>query len=97
MGNGSTCVDINECDTAQPCHPGVRCVNLRPGYRCESCPSGYNGTTLEGVGLELGGSRKQICLDINECENNNGGCDPHMECINMEVINKQFNLFEKLA
>nr|XP_033201541.1 cartilage oligomeric matrix protein [Bombus vancouverensis nearcticus] len=84
MGNGSTCVDINECELAQPCHPGVRCINLHPGFKCESCPPGFAGPIVEGVGLEIAMVRKQICQDINECENNNGGCDPYMTCINTE-------------
>ncbi|XP_017767633.1 PREDICTED: cartilage oligomeric matrix protein [Eufriesea mexicana] len=83
-GNGSTCIDINECEIAQPCHPGVRCMNLRPGFRCEPCPPGYTGVPMEGIGLEFARGRKQVCQDINECENNNGGCDPYMECINTE-------------
>ncbi|XP_016914350.2 cartilage oligomeric matrix protein isoform X2 [Apis cerana] len=83
-GNGSICIDINECELAQPCSLGVQCTNLRPGFRCDPCPPGYTGTMIEGVGLEIAMSRKQICQDINECENNNGGCDPYMECINME-------------
>ncbi|XP_017791439.1 PREDICTED: cartilage oligomeric matrix protein [Habropoda laboriosa] len=83
-GNGSTCVDINECDLVQPCHPGVRCINERPGFRCDPCPSGYTGSVIEGIGLETAKSLKQVCVDINECQNNNGGCDPFMECINME-------------
>ncbi|XP_043262172.1 cartilage oligomeric matrix protein [Colletes gigas] len=84
VGNGSTCVHVNECELAQPCYPGVRCINLRPGYRCDPCPSGYNGTMIEGVGLEVARVHKQICQDINECKNNNGGCGPYTECINTE-------------
>ncbi|XP_076394197.1 thrombospondin isoform X3 [Megachile rotundata] len=82
IGNGSTCLDVNECEVAQPCYHGVRCINLRPGFRCESCPPGFSGSIIEGVGLEIARHRKQICHDINECETNNGGCDPYMECIN---------------
>ncbi|CAL7948852.1 unnamed protein product [Xylocopa violacea] len=84
LGNGSTCVDINECELTQPCYPGVRCINLRPGFRCEPCPLGYTGSITQGVGLDVAKSRKQICRDINECENNNGGCGPYMECINTQ-------------
>ncbi|CAK9821391.1 THBS3 [Anthophora retusa] len=83
-GNGSTCVDINECELTQPCYPGVRCINSSPGFRCEPCPSGYNGSGVEGIGLEVAKSSKQICVDVDECQNNNGGCDPYMECINLE-------------
>ncbi|XP_076645729.1 thrombospondin isoform X2 [Halictus rubicundus] len=84
VGNGTSCVTLNECELAQPCHPGVRCVNLHSGYRCEPCPRGYTGTIVEGVGLEFARTHKQICHDVNECLIDNGGCDPHMECINTE-------------
>ncbi|XP_029053542.2 cartilage oligomeric matrix protein isoform X1 [Osmia bicornis bicornis] len=84
IGNGSTCLDLNECEVAQPCHPGVRCINLRPGFRCEPCPPGFTGSAIEGVGLDIARSRKQVCHDINECEINNGNCNPYMECINTE-------------
>ena len=81
-GNGSTCLDIDECELANPCYPGVQCYNICPGYTCEACPPGYIGSSIEGIGVEDARIRKQICKDINECENNNGGCKPHVECIN---------------
>ncbi|XP_012054952.1 PREDICTED: cartilage oligomeric matrix protein [Atta cephalotes] len=84
VGNGTVCLDANECELARPCHPGVRCMNLHPGYRCDRCPTGYTGPMTEGVGVEMARTRKQICQDINECETNNGGCDPYSECINTE-------------
>ncbi|XP_012525370.1 cartilage oligomeric matrix protein [Monomorium pharaonis] len=84
VGNGTVCLDANECELARPCHPGVRCINLHPGYRCDRCPTGYTGPMTEGVGIEIARARKQICQDINECEINNGGCNPYSECINTE-------------
>ncbi|XP_018343575.1 PREDICTED: cartilage oligomeric matrix protein isoform X2 [Trachymyrmex septentrionalis] len=84
VGNGTVCLDANECELARPCHPGVRCMNLHPGYRCDRCPTGYTGPMTEGVGVEMARTRKQICQDIDECETNNGGCDPYSECINTE-------------
>ncbi|XP_011869679.1 PREDICTED: cartilage oligomeric matrix protein isoform X3 [Vollenhovia emeryi] len=84
VGNGTVCLDANECELARPCHPGVRCINLHPGYRCDRCPTGYTGPITEGVGVEMARTRKQMCQDINECETNNGGCDPYSECINTE-------------
>lgn len=77
----------------RPCHPGVRCINLHPGYRCDRCPTGYTGPMTEGVGIEMARSHRQICQDINECETNNGGCDPYSECINTEVRNLNEELF----
>jgi len=80
-----TCFDINECELAQPCYPGVRCVNLEPGYRCGSCPTGYTSPRIEGIGLEMAKTNKQNCKDVNECLIKNGGCDIHVECINTQV------------
>lgn len=85
VGNGTVCLDANECELMQPCHPGVRCINLHPGYRCDRCPTGYTGPMTEGVGVEMARLQKQVCQDINECESNNGGCNPYSECINTEV------------
>ncbi|XP_014469756.1 PREDICTED: cartilage oligomeric matrix protein [Dinoponera quadriceps] len=84
VGNGTTCLDVNECEMAHPCYPGVRCINLHPGYRCDPCPRGYLGSYVEGIGVEMARKQKQVCRDINECETNNGGCNPYSECINTE-------------
>lgn len=89
---------MNECELARPCYPGVRCINLHPGYRCDHCPRGYVGSFVEGIGVEMARSQRQICRDIDECENNNGGCDPYLECINTEVRNlrESFETIETL-
>ncbi|XP_063819539.1 thrombospondin-4 [Pseudophryne corroboree] len=81
-GNGVTCTDIDEC-RLNPCFPGVRCINTFPGFRCESCPPGYTGPIVQGVGTTYAKQNKQICLDINECENGrNGGCVSNSICTN---------------
>ena len=62
----------------------MRCINLRPGFRCEPCPPGYTGNAPEGIGLEAAIRNKQICSDIDECAYGNGGCKG--PCINTPVI-----------
>ncbi|XP_053597826.1 cartilage oligomeric matrix protein isoform X2 [Microplitis demolitor] len=82
-GNGTKCQDIDECDLTQPCDPRSQCINISPGYRCLPCPSGFTGTESEGIGIEFALRNKQICQDINECDDGrNGGCVPNSECIN---------------
>ncbi|XP_060550837.1 cartilage oligomeric matrix protein [Pantherophis guttatus] len=81
-GNGTHCTDINEC-TANPCFPSVRCINTEPGFHCESCPPGYRGPPLKGVGLAFARAKKQICNDVNECEEGTArNCVSNSICIN---------------
>ncbi|KAM5193200.1 thrombospondin-4 isoform 1-T2 [Mantella aurantiaca] len=81
-GNGIICTDVDEC-RLNPCFPGVRCINMNPGFRCDSCPPGYTGPVVQGVGTTYAKQNKQICLDINECENGrNGGCVANSICTN---------------
>ncbi|XP_065214930.1 thrombospondin-4 isoform X1 [Planococcus citri] len=77
--NGTACAEIEECKL-NPCDPKVRCINLRPGFRCEPCPPGYTGNAPEGIGLDAALRNKQICSDIDECAYANGGCKG--PCIN---------------
>lgn len=44
-----------------PCHMGVRCINTSPGFRCGSCPAGYTGPQVQGVGLAYATANKQVC------------------------------------
>ncbi|XP_013414446.1 fibropellin-1-like isoform X2 [Lingula anatina] len=81
--NKQVCVDINECVEGDPCAPGVRCVNLEPGYQCEACPPGFRGDAVRGVGLEFAKNNKQICVDINECVEGDP-CAPGVRCVNLE-------------
>nr|XP_025970928.1 thrombospondin-3 [Dromaius novaehollandiae] len=82
-GNGTHCADIDECAHANPCFPGSKCINTAPGFRCEPCPRGYRGNTVSGVGADYARASKQVCTDIDECnDGNNGGCDPNSICTN---------------
>uniref|UniRef100_A0A8C1DD77 Thrombospondin 3b n=1 Tax=Cyprinus carpio carpio TaxID=630221 RepID=A0A8C1DD77_CYPCA len=80
-GNGTHCQDIDEC-TAQPCFSAELCVNTAKGFTCESCPIGFTGPTLKGVGFEFAKSHKQECVDIDECAEHSGACVPNSVCIN---------------
>lgn len=46
--------------TVKPCHMGVRCINTSPGFRCGSCPAGYTGPQVQGVGLAYATANKQV-------------------------------------
>ncbi|CAG0892634.1 unnamed protein product [Darwinula stevensoni] len=83
---GVTCTNIEPPPYYRPCDPRVRCTNTIPGYRCDPCPKGYTGSSgYQGIGLEQATIRRQICYDINECEDgNNGGCVRNSICINIE-------------
>ncbi|RWS08915.1 cartilage oligomeric matrix protein-like protein [Dinothrombium tinctorium] len=82
-GDGKRCEDIDECELARPCHPKATCYNLKPGYRCSDCPAGFTGQPVQGIGLEFARNYKQICIDINECdEKRNGGCVENSQCVN---------------
>ncbi|XP_052773067.1 uncharacterized protein LOC128211948 isoform X3 [Mya arenaria] len=92
-GDGTTCVDTDECTVHQPCFMD-RCINTEPGYQCLECPLGYTGTFEDAYAwdvhqrvfvyrnLERSNFTIQTCDDIDECATGNGGCDPLMTCIN---------------
>ncbi|XP_030049084.1 thrombospondin-4 [Microcaecilia unicolor] len=81
-GNGVTCSDIDEC-RYNPCFTGVRCINTSPGFKCEACPPGYTGLSIQGAGINYARTHKQVCTDINECDDGrNGGCVANSQCIN---------------
>ncbi|XP_078740467.1 thrombospondin-3-like isoform X1 [Lampetra fluviatilis] len=83
-GNGTHCVDIDECKLASPCFAGVRCVNAAPGFSCEPCPDGLAGPLLQGVGVEFAKDTKQVCTDVDECQDGkNGGCVLNSICVNI--------------
>ncbi|KAI8516137.1 hypothetical protein Bbelb_069500, partial [Branchiostoma belcheri] len=81
-GDGVTCEDIDECSLASPCFANATCENSNPGYECGKCPVGYTGESSHGYGLEHAQNNPQVCLDIDECDVDNGGCHEFAECIN---------------
>ena len=42
QGNGTSCSDINECETQAPCHKDAECRNYAGSYGCK-CKPGFNG------------------------------------------------------
>ena len=77
-----------------PCFDSDRCIDTKPGFQCLACPLGYVGTfedawafnytdrTFELFNYVRDELPYQTCEDLNECDTNNGGCDPNAYCIN---------------
>uniref|UniRef100_A0A8C8F117 Thrombospondin 3 n=1 Tax=Oncorhynchus tshawytscha TaxID=74940 RepID=A0A8C8F117_ONCTS len=84
MGNGTHCQDIDECAVARPCFSSEGCVNTAKGFTCESCPVGFSGSLLSGVGVEFAKSHKQECTDVDECADLSNTCIPNSVCTNTE-------------
>lgn len=49
-----------QCAHADPCFPGSSCINTMPGFHCETCPQGYKGTGVSGVGIDYARASKQV-------------------------------------
>uniref|UniRef100_UPI00358E931F oncoprotein-induced transcript 3 protein isoform X2 n=1 Tax=Myxine glutinosa TaxID=7769 RepID=UPI00358E931F len=74
--DGSTCMDINECENGIGSCADI-CINMHGSFRCEC----EHGRVLAMDG--------RTCVDTGRCERNNGGCshvctttgeDVHCEC-----------------
>ena len=62
-GNGSKCIDINECSYStrkEYCGEHATCTNTYGGYTC-ACAKGYDGTP----------NTKDGCIDVDECAKGN--------------------------
>ena len=76
-----------QCDLIEPCDLKVRCTNLAPGFRCEACPSGYEGYHGQGVYVPSGVDhtfQRQTCNDIDECREGTARCATNSQCVNTE-------------
>lgn len=71
-GDGTQCVDIDECATREAiCGSQQTCKNKPGGYACV-CPAGFVSTS------------RNNCEDINECEfyKDRRPCPSNAECVN---------------
>ncbi|XP_017164593.1 mucin-4 isoform X2 [Poecilia reticulata] len=67
-GNGSHCLDKDECAQGQICHTRATCTNTIGGFFC-SCQQGFIGDGFS-------------CEDVNECSRSNTTCPPFSQCVN---------------
>lgn len=81
------CADINECSNNNGgCSDFRACQNVPGSFLCVGCRSGF---TPERITYRVPCARlncpvvtSDICVDINECLEDNGGCHPARPCIN---------------
>uniref|UniRef100_A0A8C2KIS2 Cartilage oligomeric matrix protein n=1 Tax=Cyprinus carpio TaxID=7962 RepID=A0A8C2KIS2_CYPCA len=78
----NTVMECEACDPIEPscvpnpCHLGVECIMTPSGAKCGPCPEGMTGDGTHCTDVD------EVCKDINECENSNGGCVENSNCIN---------------
>jgi hypothetical protein len=79
--NGTDCTDIDECAIDNGgCDPVTNCTNLPSTYLCSQCPTRVDITGAVVPGYTGNGSVG--CVDIDECQQFNGGCGTLTPCIN---------------
>ena len=90
------CVDIDECSN-DPCEYDEKCENVPGSYECVQSTvfmrAATSATTQAGCGEGFESDDYGECFDIDECQNNNGGC-PAM-CINLYGSFMCYNDFDK--
>lgn len=59
---------------------------MAPGFRCDPCPSGYEGHHSNGYQATslTHDFRQQLCRDIDECAKGTAQCGPNSHCTNVE-------------
>jgi MYXO-CTERM domain-containing protein len=71
-GDGSTCVDVDECAEGNGgCDPVTACTNTIGSRTCGACPDGYSGDGESG------------CIDDDECMLGTHDCDANATCTNV--------------
>lgn len=63
ISDGINCHDIDEC-LELPCHSKNACHNLNPGFRCDSCPSGFSGKIVYGIGKQFARNNRQVIISL---------------------------------
>lgn len=67
LSDSGQCVDINECNELGRCDLNqARCVNTPGSFICQCTKTGFQSVLI---------GDKFNCENINECSENNGGCD----------------------
>jgi hypothetical protein len=72
-GDGFECADIDECLEDAACGEGATCINTAGAYDC-ACEPGYSSPD----------PFLEVCLDVDECVEENHECDPLTDCVNEE-------------
>jgi Calcium-binding EGF domain len=87
FGSGKTaqgCSAINYCD-GNPCSPLSTCRSGATDFDCRACPKGYAGDVSACPACPPGyaGDARgpNGCQQVDECQADNGGCSPRVECI----------------
>ncbi|CAB3398991.1 unnamed protein product [Caenorhabditis bovis] len=64
---GSSCVDINECDAEiPPCDPLSSCINTIGSFQCQPCPPGYSGDGTTCVKEDVCANNR--CNELATCK-----------------------------
>ncbi|KAK3261628.1 hypothetical protein CYMTET_29471 [Cymbomonas tetramitiformis] len=74
--DGTSCVEEDGC-AADACFPGVECTDVGApgvGATCGECPAGY---------VAAAPAATPACVDVDECQEGNGGCDVQTQCENI--------------
>ena len=74
-GDGTLCVDTNECNEANDCHTEATCTNFDGDYSC-ACNSGFEDSVVPDK------RSGHLCTDVDECIRLTDNCREHSTCHN---------------